>query len=212
MSRKSGFLNDYAYHIYNRSIGKIPIFQGYREKALFLDSINYYLQENPPMKFSVYRKSTKTASLDKKMIVSIINYCIMPTHFHFTLKQNIENGIPKFIQRISNSFAHYFNLKFRRHGHLFEDRFKSVLVEDDEQLLHLSRYIHLNPVTDRLVENPEDYEYSSFNSYLGRKNSDIINSAIVMENFASYNDYRKFVLDQKDYQRNLALIKHLSLE
>ena len=212
-NRKTNLVNNGIYHIFNRSIEHTPIFRGYREKILFLDAIRYYNQENPSLKFSDYRKSKNlNSSTSTQKVVTIINYCLMPTHFHFTLRQEKDNGIQKFIQRVTNSFAHYYNIKHRRCGHLFEDRFKSVLVENDSQLLHLSRYIHLNPVTDYLTEIPENYTFSSYDIYIGKRSSDLVDSSVIMDNFISVQEYKKFVMDRKDYQRKLDEIKHLCLE
>ena len=100
----------------------------------------------------------------------------------------------------------------KKKGHIFEDKFKAVHVETEEQLIHLSRYIHLNPVTSYLVEKPEDYSQSSYKIYLGEIQSDIIDTSPIISNFKSKQNYRDFVFLQKDYQRNLEKIKHLILE
>jgi putative transposase len=80
------------------------------------------------------------------------------------------------------------------------------------QLLHLSRYIHLNPVTAHLVENPEDYPFSSYKAYLGLMKLDFINPDPILNEFKSKDGYKKFVMLQKDYQRKLGKIKMLTLE
>lgn len=201
------------YHIYNRSIQKIPIFKGQRECDLFEEAIAFYLQPAPPTKFSLYRKnrSRYPMNLDNKL-VTIVNYCLMPNHFHFTLRQEQEDGIRKLMQKLTNSFAHYFNIKYKNTGPVFETNFKATLIENDEQLLHLSRYIHLNPVTSYLVENPEDYPYSSYGIYFALKESKIIDPTIVLSQFKKIEDYKKFVMARKDYQRDLSKIRHLILE
>jgi len=211
--RKTILVTGEFYHVYNRSNAGIPLFKGPRECNLFIEAVKFYLQVKPPTKFSVYRRSRNsfTLNLDKKL-VSIINYCLMPNHFHFTLRQEIEGGITQFIHRISSSFAHYFSTKYKTKGHIFEDKFKAVHVETEEQLIHLSRYIHLNPVTSYLVEKPEDYSQSSYKIYLGEIQSDIIDTSPIISNFKSKQNYRDFVFLQKDYQRNLEKIKHLILE
>lgn len=211
--RKVLLVTGEIYHVFNHSVAGIPILKGARESELFLDAIRFYLQPKPPTKFSIYRKSRPSFPVDlSKKIVTIINYCLMPNHFHFTLKQEMENGIKQFLHRISNSFAHYFSIKHKKRGHVFEDKFKAVRIETEEQLLHLSRYIHLNPVTSYLVEKPEDYPYSSYNIYLGQKTSDIIDPSFVLKNFSSKSKYHEFIMEQKDYQRTLNEIKHLVLE
>jgi len=211
--RKILFISGEIYHIFNRSVAGIPIFKGKRESEIFLDAIKFYLQPKPPTKFSIYRKSRPSfpLNLDQK-IVTIINYCLMPNHFHLTLKQEMENGIKQFLHRISNSFAHYYSIKYKKRGHVFEDKYKAVRIETEEQLLHLSRYIHLNPVTSYLVEKPEEYPYSSYKTYLGKEKSDMIDSSYVLNHFSSLKEYQEFVLSQKDYQRTLSEIKHLVLE
>lgn len=201
------------YHIFNHSVASIPIFKGTREKEIFLDCMKFYIQVKPPTKFSTYRKSRQSFPINlNQRVITIINYCLMPNHFHFTLQEEIEGGIKQFIQRLSNSFAHYFNLKYKKRGHVFEDKFKATHIDTEEQLVHLSRYIHLNPVTAYLVERPEDYPYSSYKIYLGKESSDIIDPSPILNNFSSKTKYQEFVLSQKDYQRTLDEIKHLLLE
>ena len=208
--RKTILVTGQIYHVFNRSVAAIPIFKGERECRLFLAAVKFYLQPNPPTRFSIYRTSKERfpIKLDSQL-VTIISFSLMPNHFHFLLRQEQENGIKKFIQRLTNSFAHYFILKYKRSGHVFEGNFKAKRMESDEQLIHLSRYIHLNPVTAYIVENPEDYPYSSYKTYLGKELLDIIDPAIILSQFSSRNAYKKFVLDQKDYQRRLDEIKHL---
>lgn len=211
--RKTIIATGEVYHIFNHSAAMMPIFKGSRECDLFLETIKFYLQPNPPTKFSIYRTSRNNFPIDlTSTIVSLIGFCIMPNHFHLILRQERDTGITQFIQRVSNSFAHYYGLKNRQRGHIFEGNFKAVRVETDEQLLHLSRYIHLNPVTAYLVNKPEDYVYSSYRAYLGDEPSEFINASPVLSHFSSKEKYREFVMSQKDYQRTLQEIKHLILE
>lgn len=201
------------YHIFNRSIGKIPILKDTRECNLFFESMKFYLQTKPPAKFPVYRKNRNSLPINlSDPLVTIINYCLMPNHFHITLRQEKEEGIRQFMHKVSNSFAHYFSIKHKRKGHLFEDKFKAVRVEDDDQLNHLSRYIHLNPVTSYLVKNPEDYPHSSYKVYIGEEKSDFINPSYILTNFSSMKSYKNFVMEQKNYQLSLGKIKHLLAE
>ncbi|MBI2622289.1 transposase [Candidatus Microgenomates bacterium] len=136
----------------------------------------------------------------------------MPNHFHLMLRQEKDDGIKQFMHRISNSFAHYYAIKNKQRGHVFEGNFKAVHVETEEQLLHLSRYIHLNPVTAYLVNKPEDYPHSSYRVYLGEESSEIVDPTVAISHFSSREKYREFVMLQKDYQRKLQEIKHLLLE
>ena len=214
MSTKRAILEtEEIYHVYNRSERGIKIFDSPRENELFLDTIRYYLQVNPPAKFSFYRKNPeKFPFIIQPKLATIINYSLMPTHFHFTLRQEQEAGIKKFIERISNSFAHYFNISRDGRGGVFERNFKAIHVENDYQLIHLSRYIHLNSVTSYLVENPEDYPYSSYRTYIGLESQSMVDPTEVMSQFSSIEQYKKFVMNQKNYQRELKKIKDFLLE
>ncbi len=208
--RKTILTTGEYYHVFNRSVQKLPIFKGQRECALFLEAVAFYLQTKPPTKFSMYRQNRTRYPINlNKKIVTVVSYLLMPNHFHFILCQNQEDGIKNFIQKITNSFAHYFNLKYKNTGPVFERRFKAVHIENNEQLIYLSAYIHLNPVTSCLVENPEDYPYSSYRAYIGLEKSEIIDPSIILDQFSTKEEYKKFVDSQKTYRRELDKIKHL---
>ena len=136
----------------------------------------------------------------------------MPTHFHLIVKQLIDKGISNFMNNLQNSYSRYFNTKHKRKGPLWEGRFKSVLVKTDEQLIHLSRYLHLNPVTAHIVKKPEQWTMSSYREYL--LTEDLNNKICKFEDILDIkrDTYRKFVEDRISYQRELAEIKNLLLE
>lgn len=211
--RKTSFVNGEIYHVCNRAVAGIPVFQRQKEAELFLESALFYLQEDPPTRFSIYRTSRDRFSISSgNHIVTPLAFCIMPNHFHFLLKQNIDKGIQTFIKKISNSYAHYYGLKHSMKGHVFEGNFCAIHIEDEEQLLHVSRYIHLNPVTAYLVETPEAYAFSSYRDYITSTHSSFIDPSLILSSFRSRLAYKRFVDDQKDYQRTLARAKYLTLE
>jgi len=113
---------------------------------------------------------------------------------------------------ILNSYTRYFNVKTRRKGPLWESRFKSVLVDTDEQLIHLTRYIHLNPVTAYLINKPQEWKFSSYGEYLGKVGKEDI--VCRYEDLLSIqpDSYKEFVDDRISYQRSLATIKYLMLD
>lgn len=98
---------------------------------------------------------------------SLLSYCLMPNHFHLLLKQNNKYTAQQLLLRICTSYSKYFNKKYKRVGHVFQDRFKQVEIYDDEQLLWLHAYINLNPVLDKIVNQPEKYKWSSFRTIVG---------------------------------------------
>jgi putative transposase len=158
----------------------------------------------------------KIKSTPSSKLVDIFCYYLMPSHFHFLVRQTIEGGVSKFMGNFQNSYTKYFNKKNDRDGSLFSDQFKAVLIENDAQLLHVSRYIHLNPFTSGLVKDCSgvfDYPHSSAREYaVGEWESQVCDRSFVLKNFGSIQKYKDFVLNQAGYQKRLATIKHLALE
>lgn len=209
-ARTIPLVNDQFYHIYNRGVEKRRIFENRRTYTRFLKTLNYYQLEGPKPKFSNFIKYKLFEPDPNKKIVDIICYCLMPNHFHFLIKQLREGGVSEFISKLINSYTKYYNIKFDRVGPLLQGPFKAVLIESDEQLVHISRYIHLNPISSFLVKKPEDYEWSSYNEYLDGKG--ICAKEEILNFFKSVTDYKEFVNDQIDYAQRLELIKHQLLD
>ena len=208
--------NEY-YHVFNRGAAKLPIFitEGdYRQAVL---DMSYYQYQRPPMKlsrFKILSHEEKTRLLNELNIqdlksVEILSYVFMPNHFHFLLKQIIDEGTAKFVGQFSNSYTRYFNIKHSRVGSLFQGTYKAVQVESEEQLIHLSRYIHLNPYVSSLVKKDEldSYSWSSFPQYLKGKGSDLI-----MSYFKTSEKYKSFVMGHADYARELEVIEHQTID
>lgn len=221
-ARFTPLVTDQYYHIFNRGVNKQPIFEAIRDYKRALDILNFY-SFNPKLRFSKFlllSKEEKSNFMDNlhkvnDKLVDIICFCLMPNHFHLLLNQMKDNGISKFMANLQNSFTRYFNTKHERIGPLLQGQFKAVLIEDDNQLLHLSRYIHLNPYSSYIVKNLgilEEYPWSSFPEYLGRTAIEICNKNVILSQFKDRIAYKKFVFDQADYQRKLEAIKHLVLE
>ena len=210
-SRIFPFANGYFYHIYNRGSEKRLIFGSKRDYQRFLKTIQYYQFLGPKPKFSHFSQF-QTFKLDPtKKIVDIICYCLMPNHFHLLLKQLMDGGITEFVSKISNSYTKYYNTKYNRVGPLLQGEFKAVLVENDEQFIHLSRYIHLNPLVSLMVKDLKDYERSSYLEYIGLRNG-FCSKQEILAFFKNPQQYEQFVLDQADYGERLEQIKHQVLE
>ena len=135
------------YHVINRGNNQEHIFKNDRDKEKFLE----YL-EKAVERFSII----------------IHTYCLMGNHFHL-LVETAEPNLSLAMQWINVSYATYFNRKRGRHGHLFQGRFKAILIDADEYLKHLSRYIHLNPVRAKMVSNPAEYNWSSYPAFIGKQ-------------------------------------------
>lgn len=210
--RKVILANNEIYHVLNRGVEERTTFEDKRDYRRFIDSFVYYQKSNPPARFS-FQKRVKKEKSKKDNLVEILCYCLMPNHFHFLLRQIKEGGISLFISRLTNSYTRYFNIRHQRSGHLFQGPFRVVRIASEEQLLHVSRYIHLNPLVGFLVKDLRNYPYSSYLEYLGlNQGPSVCFSEIILSQFSSSAEYEKFVLDQKDYAINLKKIEKATLE
>lgn len=221
--RKTPLITEQIYHILNRGISFQPTFSSKRDFDRAIEVIRYYQNKKPPLRYSKFillsnderQRILEKLAVEKEFLVEVIAYCLMPNHFHLILKQSEDNGISKFLGNLTNSYTRYFNVKNKRSGPLFQGRFKAVRVESNNQLLHLSRYIHLNPYSAFTIKSLEElqfYPYSSFPEYLEKSQIKFCNKVIVMGQFKSVESYKKFVFDRADYQRRIQEIKFLMLE
>lgn len=208
------------YHVFNRSVGKEIIFSNKRNLQHSLDLIDYYrfVQAMRYSQFQILTKDFKKAyenNFRKQYpLVEIYSYAFMPTHYHFLLKQLQDGGIVTFIRILQNSFAKYFNIRNDRHGPVFQGTFKAKRVESNEEFLHISRYIHLNPVTSFIIDSDElsQYLWTSFHLYVKGSSNTFVQMSKILGMFKSRKSYIQFTVDQVDYQRKLGIIKHLILD
>src|SRR4030042_5175795 len=208
------FAKGLHYHIYNRGVEKRTIFHNHQDYNTFISIMEYYL--NPQSQgLQITPKPTFWRANLKENEVEVLCYCLMPNHFHFLVKQNSESGITRLMRRISNAYVQYFNKTNNRKGTLFEGKYKAVRIETDEHLLHLSRYIHRNPI-NLVGKNLEEYAYSSYQEYKGIreipwvKTTTILNYYQAPENPLSQkpHTYEDFV---EQYELEDEKIKHLKL-
>lgn len=202
-----------TYHILNKGVEKRRIFTDAWDYKRFIQATEYYQLESPPTRFSKFLLNKDKYEIEnKEKMVEIFAYCLMPTHFHFILRQITENGISIFIKKLLDSYVRYFNTRHSRKGPLFQGNFKAVRVESEEQLIHLSRYIHLNPITDFLVKDLRNYAYSSYLEYIDLSKTQIVNKEPILSLFQSPRAYQSFVLSRKEHQRKLKEIERILLE
>lgn len=210
--RKIIFVNNNFYHVFNRGVEKRSIFSTNQDRNRFLETLFYYQFSGPKPKFSTYKRF-KSQDFDKNpKIVEIICYCLMPNHFHLLLRQLNDGGIQEFIRKVSNSYTKYFNTKNDRVGHLFQGEFKAVAIQTDEQLIHVSRYIHLNPFVSNLVKDLKYFNYSSYLDFIGERENILCKKEPVLGLFKTAKDYKGFVSDQETYGKELDQIKHLLID
>jgi len=217
MLRKEKFVPDEYYHIYSRIILSIPEFQDNNnanklaQTFLLANSVEStkafdYLRTNDNPRFE---KAVEIAKQGEKF-VDILCYAIMHDHYHLLVKELKENGITSFIRRCNTSISKYINKKTDRRGPLFESRFKSKHIDSNEYLLHLSVYIHLNPLDfisgrewrenklkDWLVvkEKLLLYPWSSLKHFLYKEQENMIVSGtdIILNQFNNEKEYELFL-------------------
>ena len=203
------------YHIYSRSIAGFIVFNNPDEYSRMIDIFSLYQYRDFNHKYSRFADLDFTlqaeirTDLEKSSskYVDIVAYCLMPTHLHLILKQSEDGGISTFISKTLNSYTRYFNIRHKRIGPLWEGRFKNVFVENDEQMIHLTRYIHLNPSSASIVNYPIEWPHSSYGEYI--ELDSVLNPICLYREILDIvpSEYKRFVNDYKDFQRNISEIK-----
>jgi len=201
--RKVPFVEDEYYHIYNRGVDKRSIFKDRKDLERFFQSIKEFNSVKPIG--SIFENSFNKEKTPEKL-VEIVCYCLNPNHFHFVLRQLVENGISEFMKRLGG-YTWYFNNRHKRNGALFQGKFKSSHINSNEYLLHVSAYVNLN---NRFKGKSHLLSKSSWDEYVGEENDYICNSDIVLGQFKTPKAYKKFalsslegILERKELEKEL---------
>ena len=193
------------YHIYNRGVDKRTIFEDEKDHKVFLNLLKTYLSPpnstDHPLSSIIKRPRPLPCFYGK---IQLLAFCLMPNHFHLLIKQTNKMDIADFVRSLCTTYSMYFNKRNKRSGTLFQSKYKAVLVETDSYLVHLSRYIHLNPLV-LTGSDPVTEIYSSYVYYLGTKNAIWVKPDEILGYFktaqsTSLNDclsYQSFVEDYK---------------
>lgn len=220
---KTYVANSY-YHIYNRGVEKRIIFMDEQDYGVFLSYLkNYLLPKNTDLLEKMVadsQASPKQKADALKLLrlnnfsdcLSLISYCLMPNHFHLLVKQTEANTIDSFMNSFCTRYSMYFNKRYRRVGPLFQGLYKAVLVDADEQLLHLTRYIHRNPAS----KGPafQSYEYSSYPVYLDMQMVSWVNTKIILSHFgkSGFTSYQSFVEDSTLNESSIKTIAKMTID
>lgn len=200
------------YHVYNRGVEKRNIFTDEQDHKVFLGYIKEYLTPPPDpkslkTKFTVQDQVFKGVPRQPKNYhkrVELVAFCLMPNHFHLLVKQQDSKSVQQFMHSLLLRYSMYFNKKHDRVGRLYQGRYKAVLVTEDKYLLHLSRYIHLNPLK---YSNDLVSAFSSYSDYLGLTKTPWIKPNLILNLFntttipeiTKTTTYRNFV---ESYEKN----------
>lgn len=211
------------YHIYNRGVEKRTIFTDDYDYKVFLNCLKEALL--PPEKLSQTPKTfTLKGSSFKGVMkppknfadqISLLAYCLMPNHFHLLIRQSEDRAIDSFMRSIGTRYVIHFNKRHKRIGHLFQGIYKAAMIMDEPYYLHISRYIHRNPLahTKNLID-----AYSSYAEYLGKRKTEWIKPDDILASFQpsklpflkGTNSYQQFV--EFDRKNEDILTSDLTLE
>ena len=173
-SRQILFEKGFYYHLYNR---------GNNHSRIFFSNENY-----------IYLLKLVKKNFDK-FNITMIAYCLMPNHYHFLCRQGGQQSLAVCMRNIFNSYGQAINKQLKRSGSLFEGRFKAAMVDKDNYILHLCRYIHLNPVKAGLVQKPEDWLFSNYLEWIEKRNGTLADSHFIESYFSDRTEYQQFVMD-----------------
>jgi len=202
--RKEDFVEGGMYHVYNRGVDKRTIFEDKQDFYQFLDMMDLFNQSRSLGSRPVYRYPVNMKHRGKtSMLVEVVAFCLLPNHFHFILRENIEGGISKFMQKLGTGYTMYFNQKNERSGSLFQGKFKSKYIETQEYLDYLSVYVNLNFKIHKIDKNltkkqREKYDgdnyRSSFSEYIYDKvkNRRCVNKYVLQSFNNNKKDYLSF--------------------
>jgi len=208
MKRRVQFALGEIYHVCNKSISSYNIFRKDEYSQRFMNIFAYYNSARSHSYSMYLRKNTLFTYGDlirlAKPNFRALAYCIMPDHYHLLFSTQNSSEVSKFIGTLENSFTRFYNVRNCRKGPLWQSEFRCRRIANDEQLLHVTRYIHLNPVTAGLVSDPRYWSFSSYKFYL---NQEVLDS-LKQISIRSTNKYESFVLDNKDYQKKLKQIRN----
>lgn len=206
--RYENFAPNEYYHVFGRGVNKDKIFIDDNDKVRFIFLITHF--QSPTRIYNIswstnnfIKKGSFTTTEDKleeitqKRNVDLTAFAIMPNHFHL-LVQNLEDGILSvYMHRVLTAYSKYFNTKYKKKGHVFEGPFKTVRITGNNQILHLSSYIHKNPKELREWQDTYDhYPYSTYQDYIGLNRwGNLISTDIILKQFKDQNKYKNFVLE-----------------
>lgn len=209
---------DSFYHIYSRGVNRRKIYTNSSDYKTFLSFLKIYLSPRDKNDLQNQLQAVDNWQEKDKIIrllrlnnfsedIDLQAYCLMPNHFHFLIKQKPFDAIQAFMRSLLTKYSAYFNQTHKRTGSLFEGRYKAVLVKSEEQLVHLSRYIHLNPKGKSLT-----WKYSSLANYLGQINQIWVKPKDVLSFFSKEKSNSSYLSFIKQQDEDFTLLDKLKLD
>lgn len=199
MERKRPFVKDEYYHLYTRGVERRKIFMDKNDYNRFLALLYLINQKESINLKDILKHKTieKVFEEDRgKSLVYILNYSLMQNHFHLIIQENEEGGISKFMMKLLTAYSMYFNIKYKRSGPLFVRPFRSSHIDDENYLLYVFSYVHLNPLD--LFE--KDWKENGLRNIKGSKNF------LLKYKYGAYQDFFDFFKNKKDIRLKSKII------
>ncbi len=190
-NRVKSYVENGYYHLYNRGVAKNEIFLEKQDYAVFLSYLKEYLSPfEPPSEQETKEKGYIYFRKNYYQKVELDAFVLMPNHFHLLLKQTEPRSMEGFMRSLATRYSGYFNKHHNRVGHLLQDVYKAVLIENEEYFWWVSRYIHRNP-SEILGQNKKlsSYQYSSYPAYLNIEKIKWINTKDLLSQIKNYRDF-----------------------
>lgn len=220
--RNIKFATGEFYHIYNRGVDKRDIFMDTEDVGRFFVCMSIFNTKDPVGSIfeNSFRedKSLGSRAPKSEKLVNFVAFCLNQNHYHFILEPLVDNGIQKFMHKVSTGYTNYFNEKYKRSGSLFQGKYKAIHINSNEYLLHLSVYVNLNYKVHKNLNKEwmKKMTISSFKEYVGEAHRSFCVKSIVLEQFGNAEKYKSFcektlpeILRKKEEEKEL---KYLLLE
>lgn len=199
-------------HVLNRGVDKRKIFLDKQDHLRFIhDLFEFNDQDSADTASYAFRRKTPISDVgrpkirkQRKLLVDIVAFCLMPNHYHLLITPKIENGVAFFMKKLNGGYSKYFNTRYERSGALFQGKYKRIIIENEAHFIHLPYYIHFNPLdliapewrkgtlqdSKKAIEFLEAYRWSSHLDYLGKNNfPSITNRELLLGFFGGQKNY-----------------------
>ncbi len=202
------------YHVLNRGVDKRAIFSDDNDRLRFIHNLFEFNDTAPApnLAYHLGKKQSKEVGLPKierrrrELLVEILAFCMMKNHYHLLVRPKADNFLTLFMRKLGTGYTNYFNQKYKRSGALFQGKYKVVHINNDRHFIHLPYYIHFNPLDGfapswrekeikdhkKAMEFLENYRWSSFPDYIGRKNfPSITQREFLLKFFGGPEEYKR---------------------
>ena len=217
------------YHIVIRAVEGLKLFRDQKDLLRMIHDLFEFNDENATSwQHRKYSENGSRNIKERKLLVEILAFCLMPNHVHLLVRQLKDGGISKFMRKIGAGYGIYYNNRYKRKGHVFQGKYRMVHIKNDKQLITVFVYIHTNPVAiispnwkeegikedfKKVVNYLENYRWSSYPDYLGRRNFlSLTNRWFLLKILGGVDEVQRFVNDWLQFKKELADFEKVVIE